>query len=305
MRHAVGPLASYLRQHNPDGLIAMMWPMPVIALAARKMARSRTRIVTSDHGMLSQAYRNRPASLMALRLTTRLFYPLAEHRVVASAAIADDLTRISGLSRRGIEVVANPIPMPPPDIAIDEEVDAMWGGEGQRILAVGSFKPEKNHRLLLEAFARVARTRDIRLMIVGEGPLRKEAESLVRQFGLGDRIAMPGFRANLWPIYASADLFALSSDSEGFGNVLVEAMATGLPVVSTDCAGPREVLENGKYGLLVPCDDAEALARAMEQALDGQVDREALKARAREFRPEVAVDRFIDALTGSDRAGQA
>lgn len=298
MRRAIRPLAGYLRASPPDALLGVMWPMPVIAMIARWLSGARTRIVTSDHGILSQHYRGRPRHLAALRLTSRLAYPRTDARVAASHGIARDVAALSGMDPGQVTVIANPIPMPPEPIAGRGQAARWWRGPGVRILTVGMHKPEKNHALLLRAFAQLAETQPAQLMVLGEGPLRAEIEGLAGELGIADRVAMPGFHADPWPFYASADLFVLSSSSEGFGNVLVEAMAVGLPVVSTDCDGPRELLAGGQFGQLVPLDDAEALRKAMEQAIAGPVDQEELKKRAREYRPAKTVDSYLSVLLG-------
>jgi len=296
IRRAIRPLARYFRDSPPDALLAVMWPMPVIALAARLLAGARTRIVTSDHGILSQHYRSRLRHLAALRVTSRLAYPRADARIAASGAIAGDVAALSGLKPNGIAVIPNPIASPPDSIAGQDEANQMWGGPGVRILTVGMLKPEKNHRFLLRAFAELAKARPARLMILGEGPLRQDLVTLAERLGIADRVAMPGFFPDPWPFYASTDVFVLSSRSEGFGNVLVEAMAAGVPVVSTDCGGPRDLLAGGQFGRLVPVDDIAALRMAMEEAISVPVEIAKLKKRAAEFRPDKAVDAYLSVL---------
>ena len=129
--------------------------------------------------------------------------------------------------------------------------------------------------------------------------MRPLLESVAEDFGISEAVSMPGQTLDPTPYYATANLFALTSDFEGFANVLVEAMAAGLPVVSVDCrSGPREVLADGEFGRLVPVDDAEALAIAIEQSLLERPDPERLKARASQFRPELAADRYAAFLLG-------
>jgi glycosyltransferase involved in cell wall biosynthesis len=210
------------------------------------------------------------------------------------------MARLSGIKRESIETIYNPVAAPPENAQASPETDALWDDAGSRILTVGSLKEQKNHALLIRAFARLARERPARLMILGEGELRPALEALAEAEGVGDRVLMPGFAADPWPYYASADLFVLSSDYEGFGLVLVEAMRSGLKVVSTDCeAGPREILADGRYGRLVPCGDVEALAEAMAEALDDQVDSQALAARAEEISGQGSSDRYLELMSGS------
>ena len=187
-----------------------------------------------------------------------------------------------------------PVAITDPETWQVARAEAIWQGRGPRILTVGSLKPVKNHALLLRAFARLAMPQ-ARLMIVGQGPEEGSLRQLVAELGLGQRVILAGFHADPAALYATADLFALSSDHEGFGNVLVEALSYGLPVVSTDCpAGPAEILGGGRWGGLVPVGDEEALAGAMAAALSAPVDRDALRARAADFAPEIAARKYLD-----------
>ena len=134
-------------------------------------------------------------------------------------------------------------------------------------------------------------------MLVGEGQNQPMLRALARTLGIADRVVFAGFHADPSPFYATADLFVLSSAYEGFGNVIVEALSFGVPVVSTDCpSGPAEILEDGRWGRLTPIGDAQALARAVDEALAEPVDRDALKRRAADFAPEIAARKYLDLL---------
>jgi glycosyltransferase involved in cell wall biosynthesis len=213
---------------------------------------------------------------------------------LASTA-ADDLARLSRLPRGKFEVIYNPI-CPPKRIVATEEAEQLWKGNGPRIITVGSMKEQKNHALLLEAFARLP-DREAQLMILGEGLLRAALERRAAALGIADRLVMPGFRLDPWPFLASANLFVLSSDYEGFANVVAEALYAGLKVVSTDCvAGPGEILDGGRYGTLVPCRDPGALSRAIEAALADQPDAKRLRARALEVSGPRTIERYAELL---------
>lgn len=297
MRQAVGPLVRYLCQRRPDAVQARMWPLTIIAIAARALARSPARLVVSDHNNLDLANAGLAWRGRAIGWSMRAFYPLADARVCVSAALADQLSRLSGLKRSRFEVIHNPSAPPPAVVEGKTAIEALWTGAERRILTVGSLKAQKNQALLIRAFARIHQPAN--LMIVGKGPLRRELEELADALGVSGRVAMPGFALDPWPYYATADLFVLSSDYEGFANVLVEALAMGLPVVSTNCeSGPREVLDGGRLGRLVPVGDVEAMARAIGETLDGTRDPEPLKARARAFSPGAAADRYLHLLLG-------
>jgi glycosyltransferase involved in cell wall biosynthesis len=183
------------------------------------------------------------------------------------------------------------------------EADDSTGGflkEGIVILGVGRLVPQKDFSTLLRAFTRVRRIRQAHLIILGEGKERKKLKTLARKLGVQDDVSMPGFENNPFAYMRSASIFVLSSRWEGFGNVLIEAMACGTPVVATDCqSGPAEILEGGRWGRLVPVGDDQAMADAILQALEKPTDREALQERAREFSPERIVPQYLDVLVNN------
>lgn len=293
-RDLTGPLTTYFRREQPATLLAAMWPLTSFAAIARRIARSGTRVIVSEHSLLSLSYADRGSMHRAvLRASLAATYRLAAARVAVSSGVADDLAALSGLERDRFEVIFNPIPSPS-STELDHP-DAVWGTpRGRRILTVGSLKAAKNQALLIRAFAQLHDWEDARLMLLGEGAMRGELEALAEAEGQGRRVIMPGFVADPGPYYRSADLFVLSSDYEGFGNVIVEALACGLPVVSTDCpSGPAEILEGGRFGRLVPVGDATALAAAMREALEAEHDRAMLMRRAEDFSVAEAADKYL------------
>jgi glycosyltransferase involved in cell wall biosynthesis len=157
-------------------------------------------------------------------------------------------------------------------------------------------KAQKNHPLLLQAFSRVAKP-GARLMFVGEGAGREDLAALAGELDVADQVIFAGFHSDPTPFYKTADLFVLSSDYEGFGNVIVEAMACGTSVVSTDCpSGPGEILDGGRYGRLVPVGDVHAMARAIEAGLQDPTPEAVLLSRARDFAPDKAAARYLELL---------
>ncbi|MFN3661815.1 glycosyltransferase [Yoonia sp.] len=291
-------LARYLKQHQPDALLAAMWPLTVIAPLMR-LSGYRGNIVVSEHNTLSIQY-GRWGGLhrAALRGSMAVSYRLAHARLGVSAGVADDIAALSRLPRRMFEVVHNPVPpRPMPDAALLGNVDSLWAApHGARIVTIGSMKAQKNHPLLLRAFARMGRP-DARLMFVGTGAGEAELRALADDLGVASQVIFAGFHPDPTPFYQTADLFVLSSDYEGFGNVIVEALACGTSVVATDCpSGPAEILENGTYGRLVPVRDADALAAAMQAGLAAPHDPALLKQRAADFAPAIAASRYLELL---------
>ncbi len=299
VRNLVWPLVRYLRRERPDALLASMWPLTTLAPAAARLAGYKGRVVVSEHNALSVQYRNwGQAHRHMLRLSMAAGYRAADARVAVSAGVADDLAALSGHARDRFRVIYNPVrPPQSPTLSEMERTEALWQGPlGSRILSVGSLKAQKNHGLLINAVARMQH-RTAKLLLLGQGAAEASLRRIAAELEIADRVIFAGFRVDPLPFYATADLFALSSDYEGFGNVIVEALGHGLPVVSTDCpSGPAEILENGRFGRLVPVGDAEALARAMDEALASDHDREALRRRAADFAPEIAASKYLELL---------
>lgn len=301
VRNLLTKLAVHIRQRRPDVVIAAMWPLTVLAPVAQRLSGHRCRVIVAEHGILSAQYKDR--GLMhrwVMRATMAVGYRLAHVRVGVSAGVAKDMAALSGISLARFGCVHNPVRLLGlPEAAVVSQVEDLWGAGRPRLLAVGSLKPVKNHALLLQSFARLPLP-EARLMIVGQGQNEAKLRTLVQELGLEGRVILAGFHSDPAPFYASADLFVLSSDHEGFGNVIVEALSFGLPVVSTDCpSGPAEILGQGRWGALVPVGDAPALAGAMAAALSAPVDRDALRARAADFAPEIAARKYLDLLEAS------
>ena len=254
-----------------------------------------------EHVTLSKSeIRKSPLHFLALRISMRMLAPFADARVTVSEGVADDLARSTGLPREAFSTIYNPIVQ-----GVPPRRDALLGGGSlgiPLILNVGTLKAQKDQATLLRAFAILASEMDVKLLILGEGELRSELEALAAKLGIADRVSMPGFTSDPSQAYNSASLFVLSSAWEGFGNVVVEALEHGVPVVSTDCpSGPREILEDGRWGTLVPIRDPQALANAMRDALSQAHDHEALKRRAGDFSVAKAADAYLDLLLPSWR----
>jgi glycosyltransferase involved in cell wall biosynthesis len=293
LRGAVRPLRDYCARVRPDVLLASMWPLTSIAVWAAR--RSRTRVVVAEHNTLSVEAQTWSASARALLLPTlRWSHRQAAARIAVSQGAADDLALLCGLPRSAVHAIHNPIAPPSPSQPGDLPE---WGGAGRRILSVGTLKPQKNHLLLLDAFARMAQPGD-RLAIVGEGSERAAIEQAAEKLGVASQLLLPGHAPAPERWYASADLFVLSSDYEGFANVVAEALGHGLTVVSTDCpSGPAEILDG--LGRLVPVGDAVAMAEAIDAALAAPDAGAAARTRATAFAPAPIAARYRALLLGT------
>lgn len=298
IRTTVGALSRYLKASQPDALVVAMWPLTVIAPISVWISGHRCRVLVSEHAVLSLQYRKKSlVHKIFMRISMMIGYRLADARVGVSSGVVKDIASMSIMDPSKFFVIYNPIskPLMPDAEDIDHAMD-VWGNAEVKILTVGNLKEEKNHKLLIRAFCRLG-IDDSRLIILGKGMLKDQLQSLASDLGVGDKVILGGFVSDPTPFYMTADLFVLTSDHEGFGNVLVESLACGTPIVSTDCPyGPSEILEGGKYGSLVPRGDVEALACAMAGALDDSHDIGALKERAQDFSPERSAHKYIDLL---------
>ena len=295
LRNAVLPLIRYLHQTKPTAVLVCMWPLTIVALWARTLTRVHTRVVVAEHTTWSQdKIASSSWGRWKVGKTMHYAYPGADGIVIVSNGAADDLSRLANLDRKNISVIYNPVvgdTKPPSSVPLAPA--GWWTGSHQKVLAVGTLKSIKDYATLLNAFAHLRQRVNVCLLILGEGECRDALETQARQLGIEANVFMPGFVKDTSSYYQHADLHVLSSTGEGFGNVIVEALEAGTPVVSTDCpSGPREILSDGKFGHLVPVGNAVALATAMAESLLATHDTAALKARAQDFSIDKAVDRY-------------
>lgn len=286
------PLRRYLRRERPRVLVSSMSHANMVALWAAKAAGRSTPVMVTVHNTMSESTGSDGG--LEHRLL-RTFYPWATWIVAVSRGAADDLARTTGLPRSRIEVVYNPVITPTLLELARGEPDHPWfaPGEPPVILGAGRLTRQKDFPTLVRGFAELRRRRPARLIILGEGEDRPAIEGLAGELGVGDDVALPGFRHNAPAYMARSALFVLSSAWEGLPTVLIEALGIGTPVVSTDCpSGPREILQDGRLGGLVPIGQPTALAAAMECALDRKgsgLPPDALTA----FTLDAAVDHYL------------
>jgi len=292
-------LVRYLKRERPAALLSALDHANIVAIWARKIAGIPCRLVVSTHATLSKVIENASnARSRVMPLFIRWFYPWADAVVAVSQGVADDLVKTTWLPRELITVIYNPIVTPELLEKAKENVVHPWFKPGQPpvILSAGRLTKQKDFPTLIRAFALVRAKHPARLMILGEGEERSKLEALVRELGLENDVSMPGFVENPYAYMARAAVFVLSSAWEGFGNVLVEAMAVGTPVVSTDCpSGPAEILEGGKWGKLVPVGDVEKLAEAIKDVLSESNKYNGI-IRVQVFKLEKIVDDYISVL---------
>lgn len=299
---ALVPLASYLRRRRPSALLVAITHASVVALIARRLARVQVRIVVSERSTISKDFQHAsgPIARLTYRLVPRL-YSLADGICTVSQAASADLMRFAGLPRDRVQTIYNPFELPRIEKLAAACTPHPWLDVGQPpvILAMGRLTKQKDFATLLLAFVRLRKTHYARLVILGEGELRPSLLLRIQEYGLTqDDVQLPGFVDNPFPWLARCSLFVLSSLWEGLPGALIEALACGVPVISTDCpSGPNEILQGGRWGRLVPVADASALANAMVATLD--TPRAQLpdgRHRAADFELDRAVDAYLTVL---------
>ena len=300
-------LVRYLRAERPDALFSAMPTPNLLAVWARRLAGVPTRVLISERNTLSamlggsRRWRDRHLP----RLLGHA-YRLADGIVAVSDGVADDLARQSGLPRARIATVYNPVVTPELAAMAGQPVAHRWflPGAPPVVLGVGSLSARKDFPTLLRAFARLRTSRDCRLVILGEAGSPKKTEeqraalmALAASLGVAADVDLPGFVANPFAYMARAAVFVLSSAFEGLPGALIQAMACGCPVVSTDCpSGPAEILDGGRFGAMVPVGDDHAMAAAIAATLDRPIAAATLRARAEMFSVDRAVDRYLDLM---------
>jgi glycosyltransferase involved in cell wall biosynthesis len=232
----------------------------------------------------------------------RRLYPKADRIVAVSQGVADDLISLLNLPHEKVTVIYNPIVTPELFEQAKQPVSCSWFEQNRLpvILAVGRLTKAKDYPTLFRAFSLVRQVRPAKLLVLGEGEERSNLERLAIELGIQNDVSMSGFVDNPFAFMAKASVFVLSSAWEGLPTVLIEALSCGCPVVATDCrSGPREILDNGRYGRLVPVGDHEALAKAILETLDNPdfpADRQTRLQRAMEFSVDAAVDKYLKVL---------
>lgn len=290
VRAAIPALAAYLRSEEPAVLMAAANHAALAAVAAHTLAgRPEVGLVLRASNSLSATRRSLSDRLK--RLAVRWAYPRADAVAAVSQAIAGELTALQPRLAGRVRVVVHPVIGRDQAALMAQPADHPWfAPEGPPVvLGVGRMVPQKDFATLIRAVARLRRERPLRLVILGDGPEREALAGLACRLGIADAVDLPGFDPNPLPFMKAASAFVLSSRWEGMPGVLIEAMACGCPVVSTDCpGGSAEVLRGGELGPLVPVGDADALASAIRSVLDHGGDRPALRARAADFSVEAA-----------------
>ena len=289
--HYANCFAYYMNQNKPDFVFAMKCRVTFSTLIGREISGNRIPIICSIRNSLTSTTRHRYQIYKKLlhkadwvhtvsdgikrELKEKNLFPA--HKTTAIYNFYDE--------SRIMRLVGQPSGHPWFDLK------EQYGHK--LILSVGRLENQKNLSLLIRSFSQLAISQDIKLVILGEGSLRCSLQFLVNRLGLTSTVSMPGWSSNPYAFMNRADVFALSSKWEGCCNVLIEALACGCKVVSTNCpTSPREILGEGQFGTLVPVNEELAMSNAIYDALESETDRQSLVDRARDFSPEKFLVQF-------------
>ena len=316
LRH-LASFADYLRRTRPDGIIAATAPLNLVAFLARRLTGIAPPLVMSEHNRFA-IEQDQGGSTWRYDCPPALVhhaYAEAEALVAVSDGIAAEMAAFAGVPRDRVVTVYNPVAGPHLTRRAGEPIDHPWlrPGEPPVILGVGMLKPQKDFATLIRAFAQLRASRAARLVILGDArgdakdiACKAELLALPGELGIAADVQFPGFVDNPQTWMARAACFVLSSRWEGLGNVLIEALACGCPVVATDCpSGPAEILAGGAFGRLVPVGDPAAMAAAIAATLDAPPAAAVLEARADHFSIDRAVDRYAALLFGDELSARA
>lgn len=269
---SIPKLVQYFRKELPSVIFPSLPHINLVTLVAKLLAGSRSRVVAIEHNTLSQSAHN-ASSLKgrSLPFFMRVAYPFFDEIIAVSNGVANDLAAVLKIPRKHLKVIYNPVVTPDMLSKAREDTDHPWFEEDSPpvILAVGRLTPAKGFPTLIRAFATVLENRAAKLIILGDGPDRANLQLLIQNLGITYHVDMPGFVNNPYVFFRKSTLFVLSSVWEGLPTVLIEALACGTSVISTDCpSGPREILQDGRWGTLVQVGEEIPLAKAIVESLD-------------------------------------
>ena len=297
---ALPALVRYLKEKKPRCLLTDKDRVNRTALIANRLAGAKTKITirmgtTVTKNLERRSWMDRNIQLFSMRT----FYRWADAIIVPSRGAAEDLAAAARIPIKKIRVVPSPVITEEIYELAKEPAPHEWlqTGELPVILGAGELCARKDFETIIKAFAILKKTYPSRLIILGKGKKKQDLLALTESLGLNVDVSFPGFVNNPYAYMSRASLFVLSSRCEGSPVVLMEALALGVPVVSTDCpSGPNEILQNGRYGQLVPVGDFEALSKVMLVTLKNPLSSEDLKAAATRFNTKENTDQYLAAM---------
>ncbi len=290
---AVPKLISYLEASRPAVLFASRTHTAIAAIVATRLADTDTRIAVTEHSRFD--YQSTAKDQVTATLAGHI-YPYADGVIAVSEGVAKSIVADTNVSMDQITVLNNPIDLDAIQSGVRQPVDHEWLTDPtlEPIVSVGRLKQHKGFSVLLESVSRLRESRpEIRLLIIGEGSDRDRLESLAHELEIEDIVSFTGYTDNPYIYMHHSSVFATASTAEGLPTVLIEALACGASIVSTNCKyGPREILCDGEYGRLTPVNDVQRMTQAIEATLNDPIPSEKTRQRAKHFSMEAVGDRY-------------
>jgi glycosyltransferase involved in cell wall biosynthesis len=301
---SIPSILNFIKKEKPEVLISTQIHVNLIAVILKIFFGIKTKIVlreATSPGSHFRMYNNFRFRMVSVAV--KWLYPKADAIVAICEAVKTDLVESSGIPASMISVIYNPVINERFSKSLEEEVAHPFFEEGVPVfISVGRLAPAKNFSLLIQSFSLVLKKKDARLLIIGEGEERKNLEQQVSDLKLSEKISLPGVKVNPYPWMRKSNAYVLTSLYEGLPNALIEAMASGLQLISVDCpGGSREILEDGATGRLVNMNDPQALADTMLRVLESSVDKKVMLESAKRFEAGEIGKKYLSLITQLNR----
>ncbi|MBF0522033.1 MAG: glycosyltransferase [Candidatus Omnitrophica bacterium] len=292
-------ISKYIKDNEPDFFISHLEHANIVTALVKVFSKNvKTKFLLTEHVAPSEWFKNaRLLKDRVVHVLGKCFYRYADHVIAVSKGVAKDVISFYGISNDKVSVIYNPVIGKDLMARSCAEFVPLFDEDADYILGMGRLVEQKDFSVLIEAFKILKKSRKLNLLILGEGAQRRLLEDLIKKYGLQDHIKLPGHLANPYPYLKRAKVFVLSSRREALPTVLIEALALGVAVVSTNCPyGPAEILDNGRLGRIVEVGNATALAAAIEKTLESRLPEKTSE--MKEYTVDFAVDAYMKLLKG-------
>ena len=292
---SLNPLIKTIRAIKPQKIVAAMWPVTTVTILAKLLSGSQSKIFLVEHCAYERIFAKLLGhSLFSIGLSKTLSYIFATKLISVSKGVENSIKKITILPNNKFKVIYNGIPIPK---NLKDNKKTLFNTNKKVILAAGTLKQRKDFITIIKALSilKLKNYKDLKLFILGDGPMRKQINDVIKKLDMENDVELLGFKKDVYPYMASSDLFVHSSEVEGFALVIAEALSCGTNVVSTDTPhGPKEILNNGEFGNLIPIGDEEQMANAVIEKILNPIDKEVLMKRANEFSIEKCAKLYLE-----------
>jgi len=294
-------LIRYFVKEKPDVIITSVYATGMAAILSKIVSRSRVKVIIGAHNLLSAKIRH-PDNFKdkyVLKYIFPFLLKFSDHVVCVSNGVKSDFILLTKIKKNKITTIYNPVVNDSINYKKNERItNSIFNNidkDCKIVISVGRIVPQKGYDTLLKAFNIVSKAINANLVIIGDGPEKEKLDKMTKDLGIKSKVFFLGFDPNPIKYISHSDLFVMSSKWEGFGNVIVEAMACGCQVVSTDCnSGPYEILDGGRFGVLAETNNPDDLARKIIHSLNGlsAINKDVLMRRSMDFDTSTSVNKY-------------